>query len=529
MREFKAGRRRTGKPSAAAASDDARPLIRVIAGELPRVVDEAESSLIAANADIFQRAGIIVRPAPFPDLPGKDAATMSRIVEVLDNHLVEEFTRHARWERFDKRIDDWVSIDAPLKIAATYLERVGKWRLRSLSGIVSAPTLRPDGSILSAPGYDVQTGLLFDPCGAEFPTIPPRPTRAQAITALGDLQMLIQSFDFEDRVSCSVAISAILTALVRGSLRAAPLHGFTAPVAGSGKSKLVDLASMIATGRPASVLSQGRTEEETEKRLAGVLLSGDQVITFDNCERSLGGDLLAQAITQSVLKIRPLGRSDTMDVPSRATFFATANNLVIGGDLARRTLICKLDPKCERPEQRTFRTDPVAVARVHRGRLVSGALTILRAFHVAGRPSSGMGALGSFEDWSDWVRGALIWLGESDPVSSMEAARAADPVVQALSSVAEQWWVLLGDKRVTATEVIGVATTRNFQTSEFSNAEFREALLVVAGDGGAINGMRLGRWLGKHKDRISKGFCFRAAAERRSGMALWELRKVSAP
>ncbi|MBD3838439.1 hypothetical protein, partial [Brevundimonas sp.] len=41
--------------------------------------------------------------------------------------------------------------------------------------------------------------------------------------------------------------------------------------------------------------------------------------------------------------------------------------------------------------------------------------------------------------------------------------------------------------------------------AEFVHPEFREALLRVAGEGGAINGRRLGKWIGSHRSRIVGG------------------------
>ena len=130
---------------------------------------------------------------------------------------------------------------------------------------------------------------------------------------------------------------------------------------GSGKSKLVDIASMIATGHEAPVISQGRTEEEMEKRLGAALIAGDTLISFDNCEQPLGGELLCQALTQPVLKIRILGKSVIVAVPTNAMFAATGNNLIIAGDMVRRTIVGTLDPRVERPETRTFKSDdPIA-------------------------------------------------------------------------------------------------------------------------------------------------------------------------
>src|SRR4051812_8452937 len=141
---------------------------------------------------------------------------------------------------------------------------------------------------------------------------------------------------------------------------------------GSGKSKLVDIASMIATGHEAPVLSQGKTEEEMEKRLGAALIAGDALISFDNCEQPLGGELLCQALTQRTLKVRPLGKSMLLSLPTDALFAATGNNLIVAGDMTRRTIVATLDPKMERPEHRDFDADPVETIRADRASVEGG-------------------------------------------------------------------------------------------------------------------------------------------------------------
>lgn len=104
--------------------------------------------------------------------------------------------------------------------------------------------------------------------------------------------------------------------------------------------------------------------------------------------------------------------------------------------------------------------------------------------------------LGSFTDWSRWVRDALIWLGEAGPCKTMEGIRGADPKLEALTTVLEQWREVIGMDRVSVREIIKRATEQRQQfygRSEFIHPELREALLRVAGEGGAINGGRLGK------------------------------------
>jgi putative DNA primase/helicase len=56
-------------------------------------------------------------------------------------------------------------------------------------------------------------------------------------------------------VDRSVALSGILTALDRRAMMTAPLHAFTAPAPRTGKSLLVDIASLLATGQLAPVIA----------------------------------------------------------------------------------------------------------------------------------------------------------------------------------------------------------------------------------------------------------------------------------
>jgi hypothetical protein len=215
-------------------------------------------------------------------------------------------------------------------------------------------------------------------------------------------------------------------------------------------------------------------------------------------------------LTQTTLRMRILGRSEVPELSTGSLVTATGNNLTLVGDMSRRAILCRLDPGCERPELRRFSSDPIATLREHREKYLVAALTILRAFHVAGRPRQ-VDPLGSFEDWSNWVRGALIWLGEADPVASMEAVRADDPKLEAAIAVVTQWWEVLGTDRVAVRSLIEKATEQRTMLNsiqhklEFVRPDFREALLAVAGDGGVISSRRLSKWIGGHEARIVAG------------------------
>ncbi len=493
-------------PATGERAAGARPVIQHVSENLPAVVDQAEQALMDCKAGIFQRGAMLVRPGRvLVSVPRRGDVEALRILEVQPHALVEELTKAADWEKYDARARGFVPISAPMQVAETLRQRTGCWRLSVLAGVLNSPTLREDGSILATEGYDPQSGLLLDLRGAAFPEVLEYPTHDDADQALQTLKGLLDGFPFIGDADRAVALSAVLTAVVRRSLRTAPLHAFSAPTAGSGKSLLVDIASMISTGREAGVIAQGATEEEMEKRLGAQLLAGNQIIAIDNCDEPLGGQVLCQMLTQRAVRVRVLGRSETPEMPSNALVTATGNNLVLMGDMTRRSLLCRIDPKEERPELREFEVDPVELVRADRGRYVHAALTILRAYWVAGRPQQAK-PLGSFEDWSRWVRGALMWAGEADPAATMAEARSSDPKLEELTEVIRHWRAHIGqDNEVTVRVLIDKATVHRHAEGggmEFKHPDFREVLLRVAGKGGAINGMRLGKWLGANKGRV---------------------------
>jgi putative DNA primase/helicase len=484
--------------------------------------------LIKAKRGLYQRGNKIVvfgnMPAKAAD--GADIVTL-QIFERGDHALVEDLAAAANFEKFNTRAKDWVAADPPMTIVKTLQQRTGRLRFPVLRGVVTAPTMRADGSILSAAGYDKRTGLFFEPGDVEFPPIPDLPTRRDAERALETLWYLFKDFPFEAAPDRAVAMSAILTACVRPSLPAAPMHAVDAPVAGSGKGKIVDIATVIATGERAAVMAQGECEVELEKRLGSKLMAGEAVIAIDNCTQPLGGDFPCQMLTQETVSPRILGLSKTPNLSASAFVAANGNNLLIEGDLTRRAVMCKVDPKMEQPENRRFDSDPVEEAKARRPEFVVAALTVLRAFHVAGRPGKPV-PIGSFEAWSDLVRAALMWLDMADPVESMNRLRKADPVLVAVRAVMSHWRTVIGLESVTAAEVIKRAIEMRPTEGhpEFVNADFRDSLLAVAGKSGSLDSVKLSKWLKSKEGRIVNGASFEQMGSRKE-IVLWALRQIT--
>src|SRR5215212_9724493 len=125
------------------------PIIRVVKGELPRVVDEAEGALLEADVPIFRRTDRLMRPVldTVSAANGKKT-TVVRLRPMCVASMGDFLAGVAKFQRFDERRGKWTNADPPKDVSATLLARDGKWRLSPISGVITTPTLRPDGSLL---------------------------------------------------------------------------------------------------------------------------------------------------------------------------------------------------------------------------------------------------------------------------------------------------------------------------------------------------------------------------------------------
>ncbi len=482
------------------------PVIRILAGLRHRAADDGLAAMHAAGVPFYQRDRALVRVCLVQaKTAGGEIVHVPAVTPVTMPMLGRALGRSARWERVNK--DGQVfRADPPKEVSEQILSMIDEWPFPPLYGVIGTPTLRPDGSLLAAEGYDPTTGLVLSAPPA-MPTIANAPTKRDALDALATLNALLIEFPFANEASRSVAMSMLLTPVLRGALApAVPMHVITAPEAGTGKSYLQDIASCIAVGDRCAVLSVAHDPNEADKRLIGAALIQQPIIALDNVSSLLFGDFLCQATERPLLQVRPLGTSNLVRIANTFTIFANGNNLTVGADVVRRTLQCALDANMEVPEAREFAADPVATVLADRGRYIAACLTVARAYIVAGRPGR-LPPRPSYEGWSDTVRSALVWLNWPDPVDTVANIRVEDPIRQARAAVFSAWAKELQPE-------IGYQTKELIKAAEFCAGTERahpalwDALFAIASPRTGyqtIDANTLGRWLRDNLDTISAG------------------------
>jgi putative DNA primase/helicase len=484
-----------------------KPIIQIKGGQIAQAIDQAEVALIAAGVPILVRTGMLVHPI-VDNLPTTDGGKteVTLLKPLCKENLVYALNKHAAiFLGYNERKKRSVEINPPPDVAMGLL-RKGQWQFPKVAGVITTPTLRPDGTILDQPGYDPATQLWYAPDSyMVIPALKTEPTREEAEQAFKLYEDLLENFPFITDVDRSVALAAILTPLLRGAFDVAPMILIVAYDVGSGKGYFFDLVSTIARGRPCPVITNIESIEEMEKRLGALVLAGVPMISLDNCSVNIGGDLLCQITERRVINIRILGKSEAPECEWRGTMFGTGNNITFVGDMTRRGLSAALDPKVERAELRTFDFDPIARVLANRGAYVAAAITIARAYIAAGKRVE-CAPLGSYGQWSQVVREPLIWLNKTDPVKSMDDVREADPVRNAVRELIAIWKEKLTIRvGYTAVELHDSA----YQTDdhgELIRPELCDLLLLQAGTArGDIDTRKLGNWLAAIKGQIHHG------------------------
>jgi putative DNA primase/helicase len=385
---------------------------------------------------------------------------------------------------------------------------VGEWRLPVLNSICTHPTLRADDSLIVNDGYDSASRILIDMQGVDFGTIKEHPMEDEAREALSTLKAVLAEFPFvpDDPAipvgtlgarssSRSVALSSILTAVSRRTMRNAPMHAYDAPEASSGKTLLANIAANIATGLDAPPVTYTGDSDEEKKTLLSLLRTGTAAILYDNVDLPFENASLCSALTEPTWGCRLLGVNELPTVLTNSLFSLTGNNVRLRGDMVSRSIKARINSGLENPQERKFRRVLDAYVREHRPELVRAALTVLRWNVSAGYPGLQHLSGTRFADWTRRVRSALVALGEPDPIETQKNIRVVDPAKTTLGALLA----------IIATHM-GVGT--EFSPSEVlakvnSHLDLRDAVTAALPKG--VGPQALGYYLDKHADQVVCG------------------------
>ena len=359
---------------------------------------------------------------------------------------------------------------------------MGDWPMPALSGITEMPVFRPDGTIVSQPGYDAATGMFYAPAGnLAFPPIPDTPTTQDVSAALSLLDEVFGELPYVDQPSRANSWASVLTPILRPVIKGrVPLALINAPQAGTGKSTFAELVCILGTGREGALMTAPVKEEEWSKKLTATFMEGAAIIVIDNVEGLLVSPALAAALTMAVWKDRVLGFSRTVEVPIECTWIATGNNVELGGDLPRRCYPINLDARVAQPWKRTGykHPHPQTWALANRGRLVAAALTVARYWFASGCPAANVPSMGGYEEWSRILGCVLAAAGIEGFLANLEEMYSqTNPTSGQWEGFLEAWRAVYGKNGKRVAEV--VADLRSTMSQFGSMTEIDTAMIAL--------------------------------------------------
>lgn len=384
--------------------------------------------------------------------------------------------------------------------------------LRELRGVTHTPMMRADGSVLDVPGYDPMTGRLFLPeVGLAVPAVPEEPSRVELGRARDLVLSVLQDFPFNTEHDKANYLALMLTPLMREMVPPPYKMGLiNAHQPSSGKSLLAWVLRELHGG-----VLRGDIPEDAElaKQITSVLASTTApVVQFDNVKR-LSSSRLDALLTTDTWTDRVLGASRDVTMRNDRLWVATGNNISLGGDLVRRALWVTIDPNDPHPEERTdfAITNLQGFVQEHRGALLSGLLTMLRAWTCAGRPTGPRVGEDSYSRWIEACRGVLDVAGVAGVVGH------GDTKVAAETDDGEDWgqflrklWDQFGDSKFTAK-----------QAGEIADIE------DCAPTGMNTSARSVGMWLANRVGQWSGDLTVRAAGHDGADVKLWQLAKYT--
>lgn len=436
-------------------------LPRIDAGEqdLKIITGESWTALTDANSPerMFRYGGMLVR------LEAENGKPLPR--ELTVDRLRHEMARAANFYRTRDR-DGIQTVDKAMPPTSVIRDMLAtpEPKLPPLQRIVQVPVFAPDGTLQTEDGYHAASRTYYAAAkGFTLPDVPEHPSDKEVAKARALLlEELLIDFKFVNDADKAHAIALFLEPFVRDMIAGpTPLHLIEAPTPGSGKGLLAEVLLSPAVGHEMGVIPQVTDDDEMRKQITARLMEARSAILIDNVTRPLSSATLAAALTATWWSDRPLGRSETVTLPVRCAWLATANNPTVSTEIARRVVRSRLDPKVDRPWLRKefHHKDLRGWADENRSKLVWAGLVMVRAWVDQGKRPPTCAHLGSYEQWSHVVGGILETAGIKGFLTNLdEFYETADAEGSMWRQFVGLWWDTHGSKKVKAAGLFPLTT-----------------------------------------------------------------------
>ncbi|OWV01631.1 hypothetical protein B5D80_25880 [Micromonospora wenchangensis] len=393
-----------------------------------------------------------------------------------------------------------------------------------LRGIIGAPVLRRDGTLLQTPGYDPATGFYLATKVA-LPPVPDEPTPEQVAEARRFLLgRFLRDFPWASAADRANYVALLATPILRHFTRSlTPFALIDATMPSSGKTILTAGPGMLYGQR---VMPWAYADEELRKSITAVLAEQVGVVIWDNLAEGtvIDSAVLAQLVTAGVWSDRQLGASRNIATVNDRLWMATGNNLQVGGDMASRTVRVHLDPNMPRPELRDQsgfgipHLDQWITAPANQLTVLWHLLVLVLDWTHQGAPRAAGLSMRQFTPWAQALGGFLHHHGIDGFLTNAADVRDIDEDETRWRAFLTTWHDRHGDKPLTAADLRRDAEPMHLGSDEHDPWDGQ---FITTTAGRLPNPLQLGRMLTGQAGRWRSEHVIRAGRHERGNRAVF--------
>jgi hypothetical protein len=360
--------------------------------------------------------------------------------------------------------------------------------LKNLYGLLHGPVYDPGtDQVIATEGY--HPSLAMHLTSGVHLDVPAVCTREMARESAERILRAFGHFPWADgrkgEVDRSKVLVFALTAKQRHEFTNCPIFLVDAPMAGAGKTTIVDSIGLICHGdepRRLSWVEGMDSDNEMRKRMASLVEGGDSFVLLDNIPEGteIFSPVLCNNMTGPKIEDRGQHLNSFIGGINHLLVAMTGNNVTCAADLAQRTLVIHL----EATEEDRRKLHPSAFGEIgllldyvrrNRAAMLTDLMIIERAYQQAGRPECPVTPWASFENWVDHCVQPVAFALGIDPLEGhTERWIENDPLRNTSARLASRWLALTPKRVLGAGELIRLAR-------DADDDSLQEALAEIAG------------------------------------------------
>lgn len=510
-------------------ADEALPV--VAHAELPEIDLGSEQESIVEIArvinsgyipNLYVKDGQLVYVHPKSNAQCAEVCVVPVTADLL-NFLLAHHVRTHKWVNGGKGNPPVRKPCAPMISHLRAVASSSYWPgVKPLNGVIGTPTLRPDGSLIQDCGYDEATGLYLSPV-VQLSRVPDVITDEQVRESREFVfGKVFGEFCWATPGDFANYMSLLLSPMLRPYVKTTTPFGLiTATTAGSGKTNLSDAIGMIY-GQ--SSQTWPHRPEELQKLITSILVcNAKPVVVFDNLVEGtpVRSEVLAGLITKHDWDARILGKSITQEARNDRLWLATGNGLTVGGDMASRTVLVRLDPRMEKPQLRTFEMGQFSdwiTEPGNRADLLYHLLVLVQAWMKGGAPMEASHLMRGFTRWAQAMGGLLAFHGLTGFLSNVDDLEGRDTDQEEWATFLRKWYEVYGTNAKTAKDI---QASSNVDFVSGAVLDRWSGCFISDEEGKTPNAKKLSYMLRGRKDKIFGPYTLRSRMNRENTTLWW--------